>query len=87
MATADTISIRLPEAVLSQARALASSDGRPLDEVVAIAIDRYAQSRSTLEEMLREGQQYGRQIGITCDEEVERVANGTLSLDQLRPSA
>jgi hypothetical protein len=87
MATTATVSLTLPNEVLAQARAMASSDDLPLDELVAIAIGRYAQSRQAFEAMLREGQQYGRQIGITSEEDVERIANGELTLEGLRRTA
>jgi len=87
MASNATISLKLPDEVLAQARAMASSDDLPLDELVAIAIDRYAKTRQAFEDMLREGQEYGRQVGITSEEDVERIANGELTLEQLRPGA
>ena len=87
MASNATISLKLPDEVLAQARAMASSDDLPLDELVAIAIDRYAKTRQAFEDMLREGQEYGRTIGITSEEDVERIANGELTLAQIRPGA
>ncbi len=87
MASTATISLKLPDEVLAQARAMASSDDLPLDELIAISIRRYAKTRQAFEDMLREGQDYGRKVGITCEEDVERIANGELTLTQLKPGA
>lgn len=87
MVTTATVTVKLSDEILAQAREIASEDKVPLDNVLAAAIGRYAYSRRAFEEMLLEGHEYGRQIGIRSEEDVEQVANGTLTLEQLRGRA
>jgi hypothetical protein len=87
MANTESISISLPADVVTQAREAAKQHCGSLDTVVSIALQREMQRRENFKAMLREGHEWGRQMGITCEEDVERVANGEISLDQLRKSA
>lgn len=79
-----SIPVNLPADLAAEARAFASESGCGFDALVTTAVSRYLKDRNDFAAMLREGHEYGRSIGITCEEDVVRVAEGEITLEQLR---
>jgi len=87
MVNVEYVSICLPADVLTQARETATQQSGSLDEVVSLALQRDLQRRENFKSMLREGHEWGRQMGLTSEEDVYRIADGEISLDEFRKSA
>lgn len=77
-----SISITLPEALIDRVRNEVGDTS--FDEVVCVALERELERRNRFSALLREGQQWGRSMGIRSEEDVERIANGELALEDLK---
>jgi Arc/MetJ-type ribon-helix-helix transcriptional regulator len=86
MANQASISVTLPEALIDRVRNEVGNT-TSFDEVVCVALERELERRNRFSALLREGQQWGRSMGIRSEEDVERIANGELSLEDLKRSA
>jgi hypothetical protein len=84
MPNAASISVTLPEELLSRARDAANKQHKSLDDVLRIALEREMERRRRFALMLEKTQEWGRQNGIRSEEDVERVANGEITLDDLK---
>lgn len=87
MPNAAAISVTLPEELLSRARDAAIKQHSSLDDVLRIALEREMDRRLRFASMLEKTQEWGRQNGIRSEEDVERIANGEITLDDLKRSA
>jgi len=81
------ISISLPDELIERGREVASDQHTSLDDVISIALQREFERRKKFATMIREGNEWGRKAGITSEEDVERIANGDLSLAELKRTA
>lgn len=77
-----SISITLPEGLIDRVRNEVGDTS--FDEVVCVALERELERRNRFSALLREGQQWGRSMGIRSEEDVERIANGELALEDLK---
>jgi predicted DNA-binding protein len=87
MATIAPNSISLPNELLNRVRPLAESKGLSISELTQAAVESYVLHLENFDNMLRWGREYGKQIGITSEEDVELIANGEMTLEDLRRSA
>jgi hypothetical protein len=86
MANQASISVTLPEPLVERARKEAA-DTASFDQLVSVALERELERRSRFVTLLREGQRWGKSIGIRSEQDVERVANGELALGDLKRPA
>jgi Arc/MetJ-type ribon-helix-helix transcriptional regulator len=75
MRTAKTISITLPPELLSKAQEIAAREHRTMSELFREAIRRYKSVDPEWEALLRETRAIGKQLGITSEEDVERMSD------------
>lgn len=75
MRTAKTISITLPPELLSKAQEIAAREHRTISELFREAIRRYKSVDPEWEALLRETRAIGKQLGITSEEDVERMSD------------
>jgi Arc/MetJ-type ribon-helix-helix transcriptional regulator len=75
MRTAKTISITLPPDLLVKAQALAEHEHRTMSELFREALRRYMPSDPAGEDLLRRARAAGREMGITGEEDVERLSH------------
>jgi hypothetical protein len=87
MATAVSKPIQFPADLLAEAQAAAANEGRSIDNLVEFAVSRYLQQRKAFEEMLKWGQEYGKSIGIRSEEDVRRIADGDITIEELQRRA
>jgi Arc/MetJ-type ribon-helix-helix transcriptional regulator len=87
MPNAAAISVTLPEDLLSRVRDAATKQHSSLDDVLRIALEREMDRRLRFASMLEKTQEWGRQSGIRSEEDVERIANGEITLDNLKRPA
>jgi Arc/MetJ-type ribon-helix-helix transcriptional regulator len=75
MRTAKTISITLPPELLLKAQEIAAREHRTMSELFREAIRRYKSVDPEWEALLRETRAIGEQLGITSEEDVERMSD------------
>ena len=78
MRTAKTISITLPPDLLLKAQEIAEREHRTISELFREALRRYMSSDKETEEwnaMLQRARAKGRALGITSEEDVERMSD------------
>ena len=73
MATTDN-NLHVPDDLMAQAERLAAGQGRTADDLAADALRRYI-AHEWLNKLDREGQERRRRLGMTSDEDVERVVD------------
>jgi Arc/MetJ-type ribon-helix-helix transcriptional regulator len=78
MRTAKTISITMPPELLAKAQELADREHRTMSELMREALRRYLPAERTVDrkawdELLVRTQAHGRSIGITSEEDVDRI--------------
>ena len=74
MTEQNTITVTLATNLISQAGEAARAQNRSLSDLVAVATERYLLALRNQETLMRLGLEHGRRLGITSDEDVERMA-------------
>lgn len=67
-----TNNLHIPDDLLAQAEQLAASQGRTADDLAADALKRYL-AHEWLNKLDQEGQERRRRLGLSSDEDVERL--------------
>ncbi len=75
MSVARTLAITLTPELLLQAEERAVREGCTMDEIVGYALQRYVELDPKWEAILRETRAAGRRLGITGEEDVERLSD------------
>jgi CopG family transcriptional regulator/antitoxin EndoAI len=75
MRTAKTISITLPPELLEKAQAIAAREHRTMSELFREALRRYKSADPEWEALLRETRGIGKELGITSEDDVERMSD------------
>lgn len=75
MRVAKTISITLPPELLAKAQFLAKQENRTMSELFREALRKYKAVDPEWEDLLRRGREHGKAIGITSEEDVERMSD------------
>jgi metal-responsive CopG/Arc/MetJ family transcriptional regulator len=75
MRTAKTVSITLPPDLLVKAHALAAREHRTMSELFREALRRYMSADSQWESLLARTRTRGKALGITNEDDVERLSN------------
>jgi predicted transcriptional regulator len=75
MRIAKTVSITLPPDLLSKARALAMREHRTMSELFREALRRYMSADSQWENLLTRTRSKGKALGITSEDDVERLSD------------
>ena len=74
MTEQNTITVTLATNLISRAGEVARDQNRSLSDLLAVATERYLLALRNQETLLRLGLEHGRHLGITSDEDVERMA-------------
>jgi hypothetical protein len=75
MSAARTLSITLTPELLVKAEERAVRENSTMDELFGHALDKYLASDPEWEAVLREARAAGRSLGITSEEDVERLSD------------
>ena len=75
MRIAKTISITLPPDMLADAQAIAKRENRTMSELFREALRQYKSPGTEWEALKAWGQEHGKALGITSEEEVERMSD------------
>jgi predicted transcriptional regulator len=75
MRTAKTISITLPPELLLKAQEIAAREHRTMSELFREAIRRYKSIDPEWEALMDWGRAHGKALGITSEEDVERMSD------------
>ena len=75
MRTAKTISITLPPELLLKAQEIAAREHRTMSELFREAIRRYKSIDPEWEALMDRGRAHGKALGITSEEDVERMSD------------
>jgi hypothetical protein len=75
MSAARTLSITLTPELLLKAEERAALEHSTVDEIVGHALERYVELDPEWEAILRETRAAGRRLGITSEEDVERLSD------------
>jgi predicted transcriptional regulator len=75
MRTAKTVSITLPPDLLVKAQALATREHRTMSELFREALRRYMSADSQWKSLLRRTRAKGKALGITSEDDVERLSD------------
>lgn len=75
MRTAKTISITLPPELLAKAQEIAAREHRTMSELFREAIRRYKSVDPEWEALMQRGLEHGKRLGITSEDDVERMSD------------
>ena len=75
MSTATTVSITRPPDLLLQAQEMAEREHRTMSELFREALRRYMQGDSDWDSLLKRTRAQGKILGVTSEEDVERLSD------------
>jgi hypothetical protein len=75
MSPAKTLSITLPPELLLKAEERAAREHSTVDELLGHALTKYLASDPEWEDLLQYTRAIGREMNITCEEDVERLSD------------